>query len=152
MNFFFKTIALIVIAVSILYAGESNEIVAQQRTVTTIGILQGGGSLIGADFEFLLNDHIGVQVGAGIVGFGAGLNFHFKPSIRSNFISLQYWNQGIGETFTQSVVGGTYVWRGQSWFTAQLGLGVRVATGEILKGTQYEDTNVMILYSLGAYF
>lgn len=71
----------------------------EKRNSITIGILQGGGSLIGADMEFLLTDRFGFQIGAGLVGFGGGLNYHFKPSIRSSFISLQYWNQGIGNSF-----------------------------------------------------
>ena len=76
----------------------------EKRHSITIGLLQGGGSLVGADFEFLLTDHFGFQIGAGLVGFGGGLNYHFKPSIRSSFISLQYWNQGIGEYFAQNVM------------------------------------------------
>jgi len=60
----------------------------EKRNSITIGILQGGGSLIGADMEFLLTDRFGFQIGAGLVGFGGGLNYHFKPSIRSSFISL----------------------------------------------------------------
>jgi len=71
----------------------------EKRKSITIGILQGGGSLVGFDLEFLLTDRFGFQVGAGFVGYGAGLNYHFKPSIRSSFISLQYWNQGIGRSF-----------------------------------------------------
>ncbi|MBE0640433.1 MAG: hypothetical protein IH599_00250, partial [Bacteroidales bacterium] len=69
----------------------------------TLGILQGGGSLIGADIEFLLAGRLGIQAGAGLVGYGGGINYHLGPSIRSSFISLQYWNQGIGDSFTQSV-------------------------------------------------
>jgi len=46
----------------------------EKRNSITIGILQGGGSLIGADMEFLLNDRFGFQIGAGLVGFGGGLN------------------------------------------------------------------------------
>lgn len=72
----------------------------EEKNCITLGILQGGGSLIGADFELLLTDQFGFQVGAGIVGFGGGLTYHFVPSIRSSFISLQYWNQGIGDSFT----------------------------------------------------
>ena len=40
----------------------------EKRSSITIGILQGGGSLIGADLEFLLTDRFGFQIGAGVVG------------------------------------------------------------------------------------
>jgi len=126
-----------------------NEEVEKRKSIT-IGIMQGGGSLIGADFEFLLTDNFGFQVGAGLIGFGAGINYHFKPSIRSSFISLQYWHQGIGKSFTQSVIGPNYVYRGKRWFTFQIGLGVPLDKGPAL-ASDYEQPPVMLLYSIGAY-
>jgi len=123
---------------------------AEKTHCVTIGILQGGGSLIGADFEFLLTDRFGFQVGAGLFGFGSGLNIHFKPSIRSSFISFQYWNQGIGESFAQNAVGPSFVFRGKKWFTFQIGLGVPLEKGPALP-ENYEQPPVMLLYSIGAY-
>ncbi len=122
----------------------------EKRNSITIGILQGGGSLIGADMEFLLNDRFGFQIGAGLVGFGGGLNYHFKPSIRSSFISLQYWNQGIGDSFTQNVVGPNFVYRGKKWFTAQIGLGVPLQKGPAMPD-DFVQPPVMLMYSIGAY-
>lgn len=122
----------------------------EKRNSVTIGILQGGGSLVGADVEFLLTNQFGLQVGAGIIGFGGGLNYHLKPSIRSSFISLQYWNQGIGDSFSQNVIGSSIVYRGPKWFTAQLGLGVPLQKGPALP-SNYEQPPVMLLYSIGAY-
>lgn len=40
----------------------------------TLGVLQGGGGLIGADLEYLLTEKLGVQVGLGFYSFGAGIN------------------------------------------------------------------------------
>lgn len=116
----------------------------------TIGILNGGGSLIGGDFEVLLTDRFGVQVGAGLVGFGAGLNYHLKPSIRSSFVSLQYWNQGIGETFSQNVMGLNYVHRGKKWFTFQIGLGAPLSEGPNYPDN-IEQPPIMLMYSMGFY-
>ena len=65
----------------------------------TIEILQGGSFLICTDLEFLLTDMFGSQICTGLVGFRGGLNEHFKPLIKSSFISLQYWKQGIGDSF-----------------------------------------------------
>ncbi len=123
---------------------------ADKRSCITIGIFQGGGSLVGADFEFLLTNHFGVQVGAGYVGFGGGVNFHFKPSVRSSFISLQYWNQGIGDSFAQNAIGPNFVYRGKKWFTAQLGLGMTLQKGPALPD-KYEQPPFMLMYSIGAY-
>lgn len=122
----------------------------EKRNSITIGILQGGGSLIGADMEFLLTDRFGFQIGAGLVGFGGGLNYHFKPSIRSSFISLQYWNQGIGDSFAQNVIGPNFVYRGKKWFTAQIGLGVPLEKGPAMPD-DFVQPPVMLMYSIGAY-
>lgn len=121
-----------------------------ERAAITIGILQGGGSLLGADLEVLLTERIGVQGGVGLVGFGTAVNFHLKPGIRTSMVSLTYWNQGIGESFVQNAVGPTFVYRSKKWFTAQLGLGKPLS-----KGTAFpEDATqppVMLLYSIGGY-
>jgi hypothetical protein len=122
----------------------------EERNSVTVGILQGGGSLIGADFELLLTDQFGFQVGAGLVGFGGGLTYHFEPSIRSSFMSLVYWNQGIGNSFAQNAIGTTYVFRGKKWFTCQLGLGVPLEKGPAMP-MDYELPPVMLLYSIGVY-
>jgi hypothetical protein len=127
-------------------AGEQVE----KRNSITIGVLQGGGSLYGFDMEFLLTDQFGFQIGVGFIGFGAGLNYHFKPSIRSSFISLQYWNQGIGDYFVQNVIGPNFVFRGKKWFTAQIGLGVPLDEGPAMPD-YYEQPPVMLMYSIGAY-
>lgn len=122
----------------------------EKRNSISIGILQGGGSLIGADMEFLLTDRFGFQIGAGFIGFGGGLNYHFKPSIRSSFISLQYWNQGIGNSFAQNAIGPNFVYRGKKWFTAQIGLGVTLGKGPAMPD-DFEQPPVMLTYSIGTY-
>ena len=116
----------------------------------TIGILQGGGSLVGADFEALVSKKVGVQVGMGLIGFGAGLNYHFKPNIRSSFLSLQYMHQGYASSYTQSVAGATYVFRGKKWFTFQIGLGFPLETGPALPEV-YEVPPIMLMYYIGGY-
>ena len=122
----------------------------EKRNSITIGILQGGGSLIGVDIEFLLTNRFGIQIGAGLVGFGGGLNYHFKPSIRSSFISLQYWNQGIGDSFAQNAIGPNFFYRGKKWFTAQIGLGVPLEKGPAMPD-DFVQPPVMLMYSIGAY-
>jgi len=120
------------------------------HNAVTIGILEGGGSLMGADFETLVSKQIGLQIGAGLVGFGVGLDLHFMPSIRSSFLSLQYWHQGIGNSFTQSLIGPSFVYRGSKWFTFQLGVGFPLEKGPAYpENTQ--QPSIMLTYAIGAY-
>jgi hypothetical protein len=149
----------ILILILVLFSGLSTFLFAQsnptpdsdKRNCATVGILQGGGSLIGVDMEFLLTDQLGFQLGAGLIGFGGGLNYHFKPTIRSSFVSLQYWNQGVGDSFVQNAVGATYVFRGKKWFTFQIGLAAPINKGPAAPDN-YELPPVMLMYSVGAYF
>ena len=124
----------------------------EPTTCITVGILQGGGSLVGADLEVLLSDRFGAQIGGGLVGFGGGLNFHLKPGIRSSFISVQYWNQGIGNSFSQSLIGPSYVYRSRKWFTFQIGLGAILEVGENDIYQEGQEPDVILTYAIGAYF
>lgn len=125
----------------------------------TVGVLNGGGSLIGADYEFQVSERIGLQAGAGLVGFGAGVNYHLDTFIQSSAISLQFWNQGIsGDRLSQRVVGMTYLYRSDTnGLTAQLGLGYVAETGKVMKD-YYKNKNianppkVILMYSIGWYF
>jgi hypothetical protein len=125
----------------------------------TIGVLQGGGSLIGVDYEQLVSDRIGIQVGAGFVGFGAGINYHLQPTANSSAVSLQFWNQGSsGDNLSQRVLGVTYIYRAEtSGFTAQFGLGSVITRGKIMDD-YYKDKGItsppaaILLYSIGWYF
>lgn len=132
-------------------SNKKDSLVIKEKMSFTIGILQGGGALVGADLEFLLSDRFGFQIGGGVIGYGAALNYHFSNSIRSSFISLCYWNQGIGDSFAQNAVGATYVYRGKKWFTFQLGLGLPLSKGPGMP-EDFEQPPVMLLYSIGAYF
>lgn len=122
----------------------------EKRSSITIGVLQGGGSLLGADIGFLLTDRFGYQIGAGFIGFGGGLNLHLKPSIRSSFISLQYWNQGIGDYFAQSIIGLNFVYRGNKWFSAQIGFGMTLDEGPAWPD-HIKQPPVLLMYSIGVY-
>ena len=123
----------------------------ESRQCLTIGFLQGGGSLIGIDFETLVSDQVGLQIGGGFIGFGGGLNFHFNPGIRSSFLSLNYWHQGVNQTYTQSLVGGTFVFRAKKLLSLQLGLGFPLEQGPAWP-RDMEVPPIMLLYSAGLYF
>lgn len=127
------------------------------KSSLTIGFLQGGGSLVGIDFERLIYNKIGIQFGAGFLGIGAALNFHFSPTINSSFISLGYFGQGITGNLSQTSIGPTFVYRGDL-FTAQLGIGYVVSRGKTMEEELKKRTGVselpafMMLYSIGIYF
>lgn len=123
----------------------------EKTSSLTVGILQGGGSLVGADFETLVSKQLGLQIGAGLIGYGGGINYHFKPSIHSSFLSLSYWHQGVGSATAQAVVGPTFVYRAPKWFTAQIGLGYVVEYGPAWPSSS-PKVPVILLYSIGVYF
>ena len=133
-----------------IFSFSFSQVPKKNKSCITIGILQGGGSLIGADVEFLVTKKFSFQVGAGLVGYGYGINYHLEPSIKSSFFSLQYWNQGFKNSFAQNVIGPTYVYRGKKWFTAQLGLGKTLDKGPAWTDN-IEQPKVMLLYSIGLY-
>ncbi len=145
-----KVVIFLTICLSANLFAQQSEESYKENTALTIGILQGGGSLIGLDLEILLSKRLGIQAGTGLIGYGAGINYHLKPSLRSSFISLQYWHQGIGKGFVQDLIGPTFVYRGKRWLTFQAGWGALLNTGPAFP----ENTEVppaMRLYSIGAY-
>ncbi|MEW6515552.1 MAG: hypothetical protein AB1439_01425 [candidate division FCPU426 bacterium] len=123
-----------------------------------VGFLQGGGSLLGADAEVLIFDGLAVQAGAGYLGYGAALNFHFEPTLHSNYVSLVYWHQGFDQDLSQQAVGLAYGFRAFDWLTGQIGLGYVLARGETaaenLRTAYHTGTlpQLMLLYSIGGYF
>ena len=130
-----------------------------KNTSITIGLLQGGGALIGMDFEKMIKQQWSLQTGFGAIGFGAGLNYHLKPQINSNFVSIQLWNQGLlGDDLSQRIVGITYSFRGESsGVTGQIGLGYTIKRSEAL--TQYLEAYgidnippVTLIYSMVWWF
>jgi hypothetical protein len=121
-----------------------------KRAAITAGFLQGGGSLVGFDFEYLVAPKFGLQVGAGYIGFGGGINYHLKPEINSSFVSLAYWHQGIGESFAQDAIGGVFTFRARKFLSASLGLGIPLSRGPALD-PDFTQPPVMLLYSIGLY-
>ena len=103
------------------------------------------------DLEVPFNKIISLQFGAGLVGFGGGIDVHFRPTIRSSFFTIQYWHQGIGRSHTQSLIGPAFVFRAKKWFTAQLGLGYALDKGPALP-ENFKQPQVMLTYAIGIYF
>lgn len=131
-------------------AAQQSAPVNPKRAAITVGFLQGGGSLIGADLEFLVTPKLGLQAGAGYIGFGGSVNYHLKPVINSSFVSIGYWHQGMGETFAQDALGGLFTFRANKLLSASLGLGIPLSRGPALD-PDYEQPPVMLLYSIGLY-
>ena len=129
------------------YAGEVETV---KSSAITIGILQGGGSMVGVDFEGQVYKNLSLQFGIGYVGAGAGVNFHFSNSLRSSFLSVMFWNQGVGNAHTQTLVGPNFVYRSQSWFTAQIGLGFALNKGRAYTPNM-DQPPVMLMYAVGVF-
>jgi hypothetical protein len=67
----------------------------------------------------------GLQAGAGLMSFGAGVSCHLKPRISSPFVSLQYWHMVSGKSDKEDadILGVMYVYRYKKWLQAGVGLG-----------------------------
>lgn len=124
---------------------------SEKKMSISAGFLQGGGGIVGADFEYMFSKHFSAQVGGGYISFGAGINYHFKPYINSSMVSLLYWHQGIGSSFSQAIVGPVYTFRARKVFQFQIGVGARVGKGPALNSNT-ANVPVMLLYSIGVYF
>lgn len=115
----------------------------------TIGFLQVGGALIGIDFEQLISERIGLSAGFGIVAYGASIHYHLKPSIKSSSVALNYWHQGLGDSYVQGVVGPTFVFRFKK-LSFQLGFGTVLDKNEEYFYDNFSDEdNFKILFSVG---
>ena len=130
--------------------GVVNSNLDTNKTAINIGVLMGGGSLVGLDLEALIYKNLGLQVGAGVSSFGAGLNFHFKPYINTQFLSIQYFNQGFGNNHFGSYIGPMYVFRAKTLFQAGIGLGSVLTKGPLWDWSK--DTDIILLYNIGIYF
>lgn len=129
---------------------EHEETTFRELNCITVGILNGGGSLIGVDLEFLIYNKLSAQIGAGLIGFGAGINWHFKPTLQSSFVSLQYYNQGIGDNFVQKAIGPAFVFRAKRLFTFQFGWASILERGPAYP-TNIAKQDFMLTYAVGIY-
>jgi len=144
--------------VSGLSAQEGKPQVAETSAIT-IGILQGGGGLLGVDYEALVADRLGVQVGVGLVSMGAGLTYHQENTVNSNAVWVGVWNQGLpGGSASTSYVGVSYIMRGWGWLNGQIGIAYVPFRGadanRALRDTFADGQDpppVALLYSLGWY-
>ena len=129
----------------------------EERTAINVGVMMGGGGLIGADLEFLVGKQVGLQLGAGLGSAGAGINYHFKPCINSQFISVVYWNQGFGDNHYASYLGPVYTFRARKIFQFGIGLGTVLSKGPGWERAWENKTNeptgnMALLYNIGLFF
>ena len=160
------------LSVFVLFAaicfGQQNDVVSLEQqhtevastpeklTSINIGVLMGGGGLVGADLEFLVGKRAGIQLGGGLSSVGFGVNFHLRPYVNSQFVSVQYFHQGFGDNHYASYLGPMYVFRAKKIFQFGIGLGTILS-----KGPRWEtswahkkgrDVSVAVLYNIGLYF
>jgi hypothetical protein len=145
MNLRFLTLPLL-LCLPILTSGQPDSAKSPNMAVSA-GFFMGGGSMVGADVEYLFADNRwGVQAGGGLVGFGAGVSYHLKPRIRSSFVSVQYWNTWIGGFTHMSFVAPMFVFRSQ-YFQAGAGCGIALPVGYFAE----RGGTPLPLFSIGAY-
>jgi hypothetical protein len=109
------------------------------------GYFMGGASLFGADVEYLFaKNRWGVQAGVGLIGVGAGVNYHLKPRISSSFISVQYWNTWLFSYM--SFVGPMFTFRHKK-FQVSAGCGIALPVGKFAG----QGGQLMPLINIGGY-
>lgn len=126
-----------------------------ERTSINVGLLMGGGGLIGADLEFLVAKRVGLQLGGGLGSMGFGINYHLKPYINTQFVSLVYMHQGFGKDHYASYLGPMYAFRARKIFQIGIGFGTVLTTGPSWEKTwenKTEPGSFALLYNIGVYF
>jgi len=123
----------------------------EKKCAIEVGFLNGGGGLVGVDFEYLFVDHLSVQAGIGAISFGGAINYHFKPYINSSMISLVYMHQGVGDSYTASWLGPMYTFRAPKVFQVSGGLGLKVGDGPAATSTSLKSS-ASLLFTIGVYF
>lgn len=141
---------------NITYSNETPGI--NKKVALTVGLFEGGASTVGVEWEILMCKRIGWQVGVGFCGASTGVNFHFFPTIRSSYASIELWYTGFADNSNyflghkNMVVGPSVTYRNVTgWFTGTFGIGYVIETGNATPDWQ-EDFPVGIKLSLGAYF
>lgn len=123
------------------------------RYALTLGLLQGGGALVGADIEYALTRQWGAQAGLGMLGntsMAAGVNYHLYPRLNSPFVSLQYCQQGFRNDFAVRLIGPSLVYRGKKWFSCQIGFGKVLDHGAGWTSAQ-RAPGYWLTYAIGVY-
>jgi hypothetical protein len=126
-----------------------------KNTAINVGLMMGGGSLIGADLEFVIpNTSFGFQFGAGISSFGAGINYHLKKCANSPFVSIQYYHQGFGDNYYASWLGPMFIWRHKKLWQAGIGVGSLLEKGPqwTKLSEDQQKTSASLLFNLGLFF
>ena len=124
---------------------------SEKQASVAVGFLNGGGGLVGLDFEYMLGKQVSVQAGAGFVSVGGALNYHFKPYINSSMISLVYMHQGVGNSYAASWLGPMYTFRAPKIFQVSGGLGLKVGDGPAADADT-KRASASLMFNIGVYF
>lgn len=101
------------------------------RHLVAVGYQIGGLTYAGIEYELRLDEYLGVNIGAGIKGYTAGLKIHTNPRRNSPFVHVNYKDRGFGSLGIGALeLGGKVPFsRKENFgFHGQLGLG-KVLTG-----------------------
>lgn len=146
-----KKVLFVLLAIMLAMPMMAQRVPSPKKSSISAGFMQGGGGLVGVDFEHMLGNHFSAQVGAGFVSFGAAINYHFKPFINSSMVSLGYYHQGVGNSYAASWLGPVYTFRAPKIFQFQIGFGFKVGEGPAASADLMK-TSMTLLYSIGVYF
>jgi len=144
---------LLFIASANISAQYAQDFKPEKTSSITVGLLQ-NATLIGAEFETMAYKDIGVQLGAGVLGYSAGIDLHFDHSIRSSSISCQYFVNNLGGDRIYNSWATQFIYRGKKWLTMRAGLIHLLSSGTDYTPNFYDGQihGFFFLLSIGAYF
>ena len=116
-----------------------NPIISQEKSKTNglqnlnlleIGYQLGGKTYLGAEYEYRFSKYIGLNLGAGILGYTAGFKFHTCPCRTGPFLNISFKDGYFGKFSTiNAELGGVLVFFDKE---EKLGLLGQVGFGQIL--------------------
>lgn len=146
----------IFIALSLTYRqsqAQENPIVGPNQKVITTGFLV-GGALIGVEAEFMFSKLLGFEIGAGILGAGAGTNLHFYASDKDDYyfnLEAKYM-PAIGVVPAIELGGRSFFGQTKKWgLVGEFGLGL-ITQNKTISGHYYEAGKPMLTYAFGVCF
>lgn len=97
----------ILIVLSLLF---SLPIADSEDNNVALGYQIGGNTLVGFDYELRVSDLVGIHAGAGYIGAGGGVRFHFDDEVHASYFDINYKDCGLG--LMESIgfeIGGTWL-------------------------------------------
>lgn len=117
------------------------------ETAIGAGLGVGGNSVFGVEIQTMFLPRLSAQLGAGVGGFSAGLNYHIYPTVRSPYFSAQIWQNGFGNNYKAIYAGPMFVYRADRLLQVGLGAGYQIDKNPAVDF----NSKYILMFNLGVY-